>query len=252
MFFGPLLNTPLGRAQKVYMTIAQLQTNFYMAVRPQIIKSYAVGAIEEMEKLFFQSTRLTYYLLLVIVVPLMIETPFVLDLWLKDVPAHTILFTRLLLFGGLIDSFGSPLGAVVQATGQNRRYQTGVGLTLLAILPATYVAYKLFHLGAEWALYFTIFFSFIAQLVRVNCVRRQTHVDMCRFRREVVAVVILVTLLSLLLPILLHYALPTLPSLLVILVSILWTALMVFAVGITRSERRHIVQAAGSRLGRKS
>ena len=250
MFFGPLFNTPLGRAQKVYMTIAQLQTNFYMAVRPQIIKSYAVGAMDEMEKLFFQSTRLTYYLLLVIAVPLMIETPFILDLWLKDVPAHTVLFTRLLLVGGLIDSFGSPLGAVVQATGQNRRYQQGVGATLLAILPCTYVAFKYLHLGAEWALILTITFSFIAQLVRAGCVRRQTGINMRRFARDVVAVVVAVTLLSFALPLcfrefvfstLTAQPSPPVLALLSIFISILWTAVLVYAIGITSSERRHLL-----------
>lgn len=250
MFFGPILNTPRALAQKVYMTIAQLQTNFYMAVRPQIIKSYAVGAMDEMEKLLFQSTRLTYYLLLIIAVPLMVETPFILDLWLKDVPAHTVFFTRLLLVGGLIDSFGSPLGAAVQATGQNKRYQIGVGLTLLAILPCTYVAYKVLHLGVEWAFYFTIFFSFIAQLVRADCVRRQTGINMRRFAREVVAVVVVVTLLSFALPLCFReFAFPALtahcPSLILtllsIFISILWTAVLVYVIGITSSERRHLL-----------
>jgi len=257
MFFGPLLNTPRGLAQKVYMTIAQLQTNFYMAVRPQIIKSYAVGAIDEMEKLLFQSTRLTYYLLLVIAVPLMVETPFVLDLWLKEVPDQTVFFTRLLLIGGLIDSFGSPLGAAVQATGKNKRYQIGVGLTLLAILPCTYVAFKLLRLGVEWAFYFTIFFSFIAQLVRADCVRRQTGIDMGRFAREVVGVVVLVTLLAFALPILLkiltvHGSLiinhHSLFALLSILVSILWTAVLVYVLGITPSERRHLREAIRKKI----
>ena len=202
-----------------------------------------------MEKLLFQSTRLTYYLLLVIAVPLMVETPFILDVWLKDVPAQTVFFTRLLLVGGLIDSFGSPLGAAVQATGQNRRYQTGVGLTLLAILPATYVAYKVLHLGVEWAFYFTIFFSFVAQLVRADCVRRQTGVNMRRFVREVVVPVVVVTLIAFVLPLLLRQFLvphtpvaesPVLRPLLLILVSILWTSLIVWLLGITSSERRHL------------
>jgi len=200
MFFGPLFNTPLGRAQKVYMTIAQLQTNFYMAVRPQIIKSYAVGAMAEMEKLFFQSTRLTYYLLLVI---------------------------------------------VVQATGQNRRYQQGVGATLLAILPCTYAAFKYLHLGAEWALILTITFSFIAQLVRAGCVRRQTGIDMRRFFREVVLVVLLVTLLSFALPLIVGAVLtpnlsPLTKALIHIVLSILWTSLIVYLLGITPTERKHI------------
>jgi len=265
MFFGPLLNTPRALAQKVYMTIAQLQTNFYMAVRPQIIKSYAEGAMKEMEKLLFQSTRLTYYLLLVIAVPLMVETPFILDLWLKDVPAQTVFFTRLLLVGGLIDSFGSPLGAVVQATGQNKRYQLGVGATLLAILPFTYVAFKFLHLGVEWAFYFTIFFSFVAQLVRADCVRRQTEVNMRRFTIEVVGVVVLVTLLAFTLPLLVKSVLPAasqqasffslsspvLQPLLLIAVSIVWTAILVYVVGITASERKHINNVLRAKLGRQ-
>ena len=146
MFFGPLFNTPLGRAQKVYMTIAQLQTNFYMAVRPQIIKSYAVGAMAEMEKLFFQSTRLTYYLLLVIAVPLMVETPFVLDLWLKDVPAWAVTFCTLQLVMTLITQMADSASTAVYAQGDIKHY--AIWKSIMNAMPVL-LTWLAFHFGGS-------------------------------------------------------------------------------------------------------
>ena len=244
MFFGPVLNTPRGLAQKVYMTFVQLQTNFFMAVKPQLIKSYAVGEKKEMQKLLFQSTRLTYYLLLIVSVPLILETPMILDVWLKNVPELTVLFTRLILINALIDTFSNPLATAIQATGKNKWYQIGMGATLLAIIPVAYVGYKWLKWPVESVFIISIVFSFLAQFVRFYFVRKQVSVDTRLFLKEVVGVILVVTALCFLLPMLLQLVWSERTfwqSILVICFSILCTAVVVYVIGITRTERKHLI-----------
>lgn len=246
--FGPLYNTARGMAEKIYMTIVQLQTNFYMAVKPQIIKSYAVGEIKEMEDLLFKSTRITYYLLLVFVLPVFLETNTVLDMWLKDVPEHTVLFTKLLLINGLIDSFSTPLASAIQATGKNKWYQICMGSTLLAILPVSYVFCKYFGKDASWIFYISIVFSLAAQFVRAWFVKRQAGLDMMRFVSSVICPVVAVTVLSAVVPMIVQYMFGTsrtvIQSLTVIAVSICSCCFVSLFLGMTAGERRQLKKTA--------
>lgn len=243
-FFGPIMNAARDVANKVYSTIVQLQGNFFMAVKPQLIKSYATDNVSDMLTLLCQSMRLTYYLLLIVAVPILVETPVVLEIWLKDVPEYAPLFARLLIVNGLIDTFSNPLASAIQATGKNKWYQICMGSTLLAIVPIGYVGLKWLDWNAESVFYVSIVLSVAAQFVRVHFVKRQLGLDVKMFLREVVAVIIAVTLVSLALPLLLKCGLGNggqiIRAVVIMLVSIIWTAMVVYFFGITRSERKHI------------
>ena len=245
--FGPLLNTARGLAQKVYMTFIQLQTNFFMAAKPQIIKSYAAGEKDEMQKLLFQSRRLTYYLLLVIAIPIFFETDTLLDIWLKDVPDYTAAFTRLILINGLVDTFSNPLASAIQATGKNKWYQICMGTTLLAILPVSYICCAYLGMSVFWMFYISITFSLIALFVRAYFVKKQTMLDMKLFLKEVVFTVIKVTVLSILVPLIIRLAAgderTMWQSLAIMAISVLSTCVVAFFVGMTKTERKHTVEA---------
>lgn len=253
-FFGPVVNAARGIAQKVYMTIVQLQTNFFMAVKPQIIKSYATGAVKEMVNLLCQSTRLTYFLLLFIALPIILETPFLLDLWLKDVPEQSVIFTRLLLINGLIDTFSNPLASAIQATGKNKWYQICMGSTLMAILPVAYIGMKFFHWQAVSVFWVSIILSLAAQCVRTYFVHKQVNLHLPTFLRKVVFVIIAVTLLACSVPIILQWAMGsergTFGSVMVMAISIISTAVVVYGIGLTKQERHKLREFIYQHIGK--
>ena len=139
--FGTLVSAARGIANKVYNTIAQLNVNFFTAVRPQIYKSYAASEMDDMRKLICQSTRFSFFLLLLLALPILLETDFILPIWLRgrNVPDQAVILTQLMVIDGLLNCFTSPLAASVQATGNIRNYQLVIGGTLLLILPLSYV-----------------------------------------------------------------------------------------------------------------
>lgn len=75
MFFTPAVNAARGIAYQVNAAITQFFTNFYTAVRPQITKYYAQGDMEEMTKLIFRSSKMSFYLIMLISMPVIIEAP---------------------------------------------------------------------------------------------------------------------------------------------------------------------------------
>ena len=89
-----------------------------MAVDPQIIKSCAADNITYMNHLVFGSARFTFYLLLLLTLPLLLEMEIILKLWLSKVPDYATLFTRLILIYTLVQSFDLSFGSVFRAAGR--------------------------------------------------------------------------------------------------------------------------------------
>lgn len=244
--FGNITVAARTVSQKVYMSVVKLQDDFFKATRPQIIKSYAAGDVDGMLKLICQSTRFSFYLMLMVSLPIMLETPFILDVWLreKDVPEMSVLFTRLILVNGLVDVFSNPFASAIQATGKNKWYQICMGVTLFAILPISYIGMSFLGWPAVSVFYVSILLSALAQCVRLYFVKKQVGIDVPAFLRDVLAVILVTVLLSLLLPLGLQFLFgadrTVIQSLAVIAASFVWTGAVAYFVGATSTERKHI------------
>lgn len=86
IFFGVAVNAARGIAAQVDNAVSQFVGNFIMALNPQITKSYASGDREYMIKLVVSGSRYSFYLLFIMVIPILFETEYVLTLWLRNVP----------------------------------------------------------------------------------------------------------------------------------------------------------------------
>ena len=93
MFFNPSVNAARGISYQVNSAIVHFSNNFYSAVRPQVTKYYAKGDLDNMINLVFRSSRMTYYLILILSLPIIIETPFLVNVWLGQLPENVVIFT---------------------------------------------------------------------------------------------------------------------------------------------------------------
>lgn len=139
LFFGTALNAARGVATQVNTAVYGFSQNFMLAVNPQIIKSYAAGDSGYMFELGFRSARLSYYLMLCLSAPLILEMPFVLDIWLTVIPPYTVSFARLTLVLGMFETISLPLQYMNQASGRIKAYQLTVGGIQMLNFPLAYV-----------------------------------------------------------------------------------------------------------------
>lgn len=123
IFGGPIYNAARGIGVQVNGYVLQFVNNFTSAAVPQITKLYASGNINEMLKLVFRSSKFSFLLLVFLMTPLIIETEYILGLWLGDYPVYTVAFTRLTLIATLIDLLSGTIGNAALATGKVKRYQ---------------------------------------------------------------------------------------------------------------------------------
>lgn len=143
-FFGPIVNAARGVSGMIGTAIQGFQSNIVISFRPQIVQSYAEKNFSRVKSLMYSLSKISYILLFMLSMPVIIELPFILHLWLGDVvPEYTISFTTLMLIIMIISSLNTPLSQVVHATGKMKNYQIGTSLVVCAILPVSWLLLKL-------------------------------------------------------------------------------------------------------------
>lgn len=242
LFCGPAVNAARGIAFQVNTAVHSFVTNFMTALNPQITKSYASGDYQYMMTLIFQGARLSYYILLLLSLPVIVNTHYILHIWLGQVPEHTVLFVQLVLIFGMCESISSPLITAMLATGKIRNYQLVVGGFQMLNLPVSYI---LLRFGAipETVLIVAIVISQLCLVSRLYMLRGLIGLKARDFIKKVYANVIEVTILSVIVPFLLAIVLNNdfLNFIVLSIITVVSTLLVVFYVGCTMEERRFVV-----------
>lgn len=171
VFFGPVVNAARGVAVQVQGAVGQFSRNFQMAVNPQITKKYAVGDLKSMHTLLYRSSKFSFFLILIISLPVILQTEKILNWWLVDVPDHTVKFFRIIICISMLDVLANPLNVSAQATGKIKRYQLIEGGSLLLIVPISYIALCLFYIP-ELVFVIHLLIAVIVQVIRILLLRQ--------------------------------------------------------------------------------
>lgn len=117
-FFGPALVASRAIANQVKSHVSSFVTNFRMAINPQIIKRHAAGEKDSSKALLFLSTNITFYLMLIFVLPLMLEAKLVLDIWLTEVPEYSVEFMQIGMLEMLFFTYDVTFYQIFQTEGR--------------------------------------------------------------------------------------------------------------------------------------
>ena len=241
IFFGPIVNAARGIAVQVQAAVQQFVSNFQVAINPQITKSYAIGELNQMHNLMFRSARFSFILLFFLTLPILINTEYILTLWLKTVPQDTVTFTRIMICISLIYTIANPCVIANQATGKVKVYQAVVGGILLLILPISYIALKL---GAPAYSVFIVhfFIELVAQFARMYMLRNLIHLPLRSYFKNIYIPIIGVVVISSIAPIYIYYHLEYgfMSFIIVSLICCVSVAVTALSLGLTKEERRFI------------
>jgi len=170
-FFGPVANAAFFVANQIASQIAFLSQSLLRAINPQIVKSEGASNRVRMVRLTNLSSKYSLFLLSLIAVPLILETEFILSLWLQEVPQSAILFTKLILVAALVDQLTVGVMTAVQAMGKVSLYQAVVGSTLILNLAIGYALFT-FGMPAYSILVASIFVYLVAGMLRLGFMKR--------------------------------------------------------------------------------
>lgn len=253
VFFNPIVNAARGIAFTVNSLATTLVGNFYTAVRPQIVKSYSMKDMDACFMLIFRSTKFSYSLALLVILPLCIFAPHILSLWLGEFPGDTVLFMRLTLVNALIDSIANPLSTFNQATGDIKKFQLYVSILLILNIPITVIA---FWLGADASVAFivSIVISILANVVRIAIDGSEHGFPVMLYIKKVVSRLLLITSTStLVIPVLNMLRITNasvVPLFFYIVLTCLWVVLCSFYFGFDKNERNFALKTIKNKIRR--
>lgn len=171
IFFGTIANSAYSISQQVYSSVAMFANNFYIAIKPSLIKDYVAGNYDYVTKLLYFSSKALFLLIFVIVLPIMVCTEGILQIWLGEVGEYMVAFVQLSLIYTLILILSYPITAIVQANGNVKLYHGVVDGFSLAALPIMYILFK-FGFNASWAYVVSIFIFGIAHIFRLLILKK--------------------------------------------------------------------------------
>lgn len=166
MFHSLVANAAMSIGSQVNHAITNLTSNFQTAFNPQITKSYAEGNFDYLKSLVYTTSKISYFILFVVALPLSYNIDYVLELWLGEVPEYSNVFAILFMVNGILNALSSPFNFTVLSSGNIRNFQITVSVIFLLDLP---IVYFLFSLGMPPAtvLVVKIFIMAAASLVRM-------------------------------------------------------------------------------------
>lgn len=243
-FWGTLVNAANGVAHQVNSAVNSLTAGFVTAVRPQMIKSYASGNIGYLKKMYYSVSKLTFFLVMILAVPLIGEIDTILEVWLGrgKYPEMTALFCQLTMFMTLCNSYATPTSVIIHATGNMKKFQIVVSTVTLMIIPIAYVAAKL-GCEAPSIIFFSVMITIAAQIVRLILIKEQVKFPIIDYCKKVFFPTWSVLIIALVVAFTLHSFTPEniLWSVLRMGISVLVSGIFIFVLGINKSEKELVM-----------
>lgn len=199
IFFGLVANAALGIANQVNSQLTNFLNSFTQSYGPQIIKSYASGDKKYFMNLMFSSSKFSYYLLLLVSVPVLLNIDFILNLWLKNPPENASTFFMVVIWYSLVDAYSAPLWTGVHATGNIKGHQILMASIKILNIPLAYILLK-FGSPAWTALLLKVVLNVICSVVRPCYVRKLYGLPLAKYFKEVFGMIYLSTVIMLPLP----------------------------------------------------
>jgi O-antigen/teichoic acid export membrane protein len=201
IYFGVNVNAAEGISNKAGGQVNMIAVSMTRAINPQLVKSEGRGDRNMMLKITELATKYSVFLFALFAIPVIIEAPFLLNLWLTIVPEYAIIFIRLLLLGLFISKFSFEITSAIRAVGNIRNFQVAETIVLSLNIP---IAYIFFELGFDaYSIYIvTIFLSIVVFFLRLYFGKKTAGLNISSFIRKgiipVLAPILIASLLAIL------------------------------------------------------
>lgn len=244
-FTSVAVNAAIGVSNQVSQGVYSFITNFQVAFNPILVKMYARNELPDLKRMICQVSRYSFYLMIIISLPLIIYTEEFLSIWLKEVPTYSASFCRLITFTLLIDTVAEPLWKTVQASGDIKTYQIVTSIIILANIP---IAYLVLMMGLSPVYIFAVrlLINAIAYAYRVHYVKALVSFEINMYIRHVICPIFFVCAALTAVSLLLYCTISNyiLSSLLIFITA----GLTIVFCGLNTSERTFVIRVLKSKL----
>ena len=250
LYYGPIVNAAQGIANQVFIAISSFSNNALTATQPQIVMSYAKNDRQRLWNLITKSSRLNFYLLLILTLPFILEIDTALYLWLGDYPKYATIFAQLFLLEALQRVLGHPISQANAAVGKLRAITVvNIVSRLLILLCAVFIGVN--KLSPVYIFITAIVLQAIVVFINLVIVlKMQLGFSLRKYFVNVLLPISKTTFFAVSLPIVLHYffSKSVFSSVGVWAFALVWAAGSVFVVGLSKSEKQMVVNKLRSKI----
>lgn len=254
LFGGPAVNAANAVACALSNAVTGFVSNFTTAFNPQITKDYATQRYQDLNRLLIYGSKISFYMMFFLGLPVILNTHFILHLWLGEVPAHSTEFVRLILLFSLSETISTSLITAKLATGNIRNYQLVVGGIQLLSLPLAYVVLK-FGAPIE-SIYISYFVTSIGCLIaRMFMLRGDIPcLSIRRYLTEVVLNVWGIAIISFIIPYIIYRHMDEGWTCFIVtsIASVLSCSTVMLYIGLKNNERKKIITFVITRIRHKN
>lgn len=241
MFFNTIVNAAVGLAGTVSFTISQFVDGFVTAATPQLVKYYGAGDKERFEKLTFNVSQYSIFLLALIGIPVLLEIDYVLQLWLTEVPQYTSEFIKITVLVSFISYSNRFIDQGIIAIGRAKELALYSQPLYLMTLPLVYLALKTGCTPSEVYFVGAVPISLVF-IVNLNILRKFVQFPARKFFLSVFIKNIVLVLLAMIFPYLIQQRMESglLRFIVVCGVSVLCTVTILYSFALNKETRMMI------------
>lgn len=195
IFFGVSYNATLGLTNQVKQGVTNLTRNVQVASVPQIQQTFASAEYDDFKMLVARISRISFFLMLFMGLPIVVNAGVLLDFWLTVLPPDIITFIMLVIAFCMVDSLTGPLWTSMQASGKLKLYQPLISVIWLMYLPAAYIAFKC-GMPARWIIILQVIFDCVILFVRIIFAKIYCGIGFGFYFKDVVLPIIKVALVA--------------------------------------------------------
>lgn len=250
MFFGPAINAARSIAYSVQGIIQQFSGNFLTAMRPQVIKLHAEGDDSEMILLMKRGSLMGFYLLWLLVLPVMINAHYILKLWLGEYPEYSVPFLQIIMLISLVQVLKTPRTMVFHALGKLKKVNLVVGILLIMAFPISYFFLK-FGYGPTSVFWITFVDILSTEFISITILKEYIKFDGWQYLKDIHFKCFIVSILSALFPILLKHYYPVnnfIPVALNCIVCIASALIVIYTIGFPYKDREKLMEFIKSKV----
>lgn len=242
IFLGPIANAARAVTNQVDGAIFKFSSNLMIAAQPQLVKSYAQGESDRLNRLFFKTTRFSFYVLWLLICPFLLCIDSVLHLWLKVVPQWTEYFIFWGLLSSLVYVLTKPMWSLILAVGKLKNYVIFDTFTSVLIIPLAVVLLKLGY--SPVSVYMaSVGVQVLNTLTLLLVIKSYIRFSLIQYGKKVLLQIVFVSIVSLLLVFTLSYLVGTTDFYVFVYypLGLIANATIIYLIGLYPDERQMII-----------
>ena len=242
IYLGPVANAARAVTNQVDGAIFRFSSNFMIAAQPQLVKSYAQGESDRLNRLFFKTTRFSFYVLWLLICPFLLCIDSVLHLWLKVVPQWTEYFIFWGLLSSLVYVLTKPMWSLILAVGKLKKYVIFDTFTSVLIIPLAVVLLKLGY--SPVSVYMaSVGVQVLNTLTLLLVIKSYIRFSLIQYGKKVLLQIVFVSIVSLLLVFTLSYLVGTTDFYVFVYypLGLIANATIIYLIGLYPDERQMVI-----------